>query len=223
MKVLGFLGIKGSGKTTSSDVAKELSKNDGLSVYEVILARKLKSTCSEVFDLDMKYFTDQRFKEVELDNIISLSTENIIKVITAFGQDYNYDKHVRPHVGKTLHTPRTLLQYIGTDVLHPIDSLIHIKYEFFNIPIGVDVIVLSDLRFENEYEFLLEKYGPRDFVPIYVQNLIAESQASKDAHPSEREFHKFKNKSELLNNNGNLLDLKNNISSLLGKVYETGN
>jgi energy-coupling factor transporter ATP-binding protein EcfA2 len=207
--IIAFCGAKGSGKSTSANIVRDLISG----TEELAFAGHLKTVCSKVFNIDMKYFIDPSLKEVELDKYIVLNKESIEAVFREFDiTDYTYDKHVRPHVsGQVFDTPRMVLQYIGTEVLHPIDPLIHAKMTMKNKSSDA-LTLITDLRFQQEFDFVKNQPG---FIAVYVANDKAESFAGKDGHKSERELQLFKHECIRLDNNGSLTDLRVNLTNLL--------
>lgn len=216
-KIVAFAGSKGAGKST----AFETLRNNYKDVYDVTLAGHLKMVCSKVFNLDEKLFHDQNLKEAPLADPITLQAKEIEDVLILFSlirdKDYNYDNHIRPHVGKLIETPRQLLQYMGTDVLHPIDSLIHANYVTKNLPKD-GLIVITDLRFANEFDFFYNNYK-EEFTPYHINNLKAERMAEGDTHPSETDRHKFKHLCTQLDNNGTIYQFKGLIKSKIEELY----
>lgn len=209
--LMAFCGSKGAGKDTSANLVKELYTGK---VESLSLAGHLKSVCSKVFGVDMKYFTDPKLKEVELDTYIVLKASNLRYVFCDFGIDLvDYDKLIRPHMSKVLETPRQLLQYIGTEVLHPVDPLIHVKLMMKNKDPKA-LTLITDLRFENEFNYFKSQTQFK-FKPYYVSNLNAEAAASGDMHPSERDLQKFKNLCVKIDNNGSISDLRNKLKVII--------
>lgn len=210
--IIAFCGSKGSGKSTSASILKELFKGE---TEELAFAGHLKTSCSKVFNVDMRYFLDPSLKEVELTNYIVLHSKNVEQILKEFDiETYNFNDHVRPHIGQVFDSPRRVLQYIGTEVLHPLDPLIHAKMTIKNKDLN-KLSIVTDLRFVKEFEYL--NNGNNKFIPIYVKNDSAEYAALSDTHPSEKELTLFKDKCDILNNNGNLSDLKKNIENLILK------
>lgn len=211
--VIAFCGSKGSGKSTSATVFKEYFTGP---TEELAFAGHLKNTCSKAFNIDMKYFLDPSLKEVELDSYINLTGTNLLDVFTRFGYPgVNYEKFIRPHTGQVFDTPRRLLQYIGTEVLHPVDPLIHVKATLNNKDPN-KLSIVTDLRFLQEYQFLKQR---NDFLPIYVHNLVAEGRAAADSHPSERQVLLFKDECKKLDNNHDMTALTNTIKALVKEYY----
>lgn len=216
-KIIAFAGPKKSGKTTAYQALNAQYSN----VHEVALAGHLKSVASKIFNLDSRLFNDQNLKEVDLAEYIELSPKNIEDIFILFGlteKEYTYDKHIRPHVGKLIKTPRQLLQYIGTEVLHPIDPLIHAKFMIKNKLPKDGIVVLTDLRFKNEFDFFLENYK-NEFVPLHINNNNAEMASADDNHPSEKDRLKFKHECIQIDNNSTLYAFKSLVKKKLEEIY----
>jgi hypothetical protein len=209
VKLVAFCGAKESGKSTAAELFKNCVN---IKTEEVAFAGHLKNTCSKVFNIDMKYFLDPKLKEVELDSYVRLTKEYIEQIFQEFDiKEYDYDKHVRPHMGQVFDTPRKLLQYVGTELLHPVDKLIHVNITLKKINPEV-ITLVTDLRFPQEFDAL---YGREDFLPVYVNNKRAEHAAATDSHASERGWQKFKDRCVELDNNGSLSDLMANLQKLV--------
>lgn len=208
-KIIAFCGAKESGKSTSADLFKTLVKSK---TSDVAFAGHLKTTCSKVFNIEMKYFLDTKLKETELDSYVNLTRDNIELVFKEFEiETYDYDTHIRKHVGQVFDTPRKLLQYIGTELLHPLDKLIHVNFTLKKV--DPDAITLvTDLRFPQEFDAL---FAREDFVPVHVHNVRAEKAAEADSHASEKGWQKFKDRCYTLDNNGSLQDLIKNLETLI--------
>ena len=172
--VIAFCGSKGSGKSTSYQLFKEFYQGE---TEEIAIAGHLKDVCSKVFQVEMKHFTEPSLKEVEFDGYRILTRTNIEAVYKAFDLDnIDFDTQVRPFMGKVLETPRKLLQYIGTELLHPIDPLIHIKVALAKKDL-TKLTVVTDLRFLAEFNYFGETLNA-DFTPVYIKRSSAEAQAA---------------------------------------------
>jgi hypothetical protein len=212
--VIAFCGSKGAGKSTSATLFQEIV---GLETEELALAGHLKVVCAEVFGVDQSFFVDPKLKEVELDTFIVLTASNLEATLKAFHVDgIDYNVHIRPHIGRVLPTPRKLLQYIGTEVLHPIDPLIHVKIALRNKN-PEKLTMITDLRFLNEFEYMKNTLGLQ-FLPVYVRNVKAEAVASLDAHPSERQLDLFKTSCRLMENEGTMADLRTKLQTLVNEI-----
>lgn len=209
IKIIAFCGAKESGKSTSAVLFKQLVSSE---TEEVAFAGHLKTACSKVFGLGMENFLDTKLKEKELENYINLTPETIEQVFAEFEiTEFTFDQHVRKHVGQVFDTPRKLLQYIGTELLHPLDKLIHVNFALKKV--NPDVITLvTDLRFPQEFDAM---HGREDFLPVYVSNVKAELAAEADSHASEKGWQKFKDRCVVLDNNGTLADLTEKLKTLV--------
>lgn len=212
--VIAFCGSKGSGKSTSATLFKELIQAP---TEEIAIAGHLKEVCSRVFNVDFDKFVNPALKEVELEDFIVLTSDTVKTVLREFFvTEFEYNTHVRPHIGRILRTPRTLLQYIGTEVLHPIDPLIHVKAALKKKD-PAKLTVITDLRFVAEFDYFC---GVENFVPVYVRNVEAERVASTDAHPSERQLFLFNTKCRLLPNDEKTFSLlRERLTALIKEIY----
>lgn len=213
--LIAFCGSKGSGKSTSATIFKGMFEGP---TEELAFAGHLKNVCSKVFNVDMKYFIDPKLKEVELDAYVNLTKEKIVQVLAEFDFiNTDYDKTIRPHVGRVFDTPRTLLQYIGTELLHPLDPLIHVKMTLKNKDPN-KLSIVTDLRFKQEFDYLVNQEDYHVYL-AYVRNDSAEVAASTDGHPSERQLFLFRDLCEEIDNNGSIAELTNQIRDLVKSEY----
>lgn len=215
-KVIAFCGSKGSGKSTSCELFKQWYKGE---VEEAALAGHLKLSCSKVFGVSIDNFMIPSLKEVELNTYINLTQQNLEQLFKEFNiESFTYDDNIRPYIGKVLTTPRKLLQYVGTEVLHKIDPLIHTKTIVKNKDPN-KVTIITDLRFVNEFNFLNDNFKDC-FIPFYVKNNRAELIAQGDTHASERELLLFRDKCKLLSNNLNISDLEFKIREIVKELED---
>lgn len=217
--IIAFCASKKSGKSTAFNFLKEMYSGQ---VEELALAGYLKEVCSKVFNIDMKYFLDQNLKEKELEEFVVIKGSHLDQVFKEFDvYDYvksDLNKFYNPHRGKICVTPRELLQYIGTEVLHPVDPLVHVK-KAINLKSKDKLTVVTDLRFKVEYEFFMEQKD-FPFKAFYIDNNIAKEAAMSDSHPSERQLFTFNQFCTRIDNNGSLTDLKRQIGNLIELYLE---
>ncbi|PWU06084.1 MAG: hypothetical protein C5B47_08115 [Verrucomicrobia bacterium] len=209
--IIALTGLKTSGKSTAFGFIKEAYPE----VVEIQLARKLKDESSRVFGIPRDAFDNPSLKEVPLEMPVFLDRARIEAMIRAFGFEPDYDKHVRPHVGVLLETPRRVAQFIGTEVLRNVDQDIHCRGAIMGIP-DRGLFVITDMRFLSEFEFFS---GTSGFYPFYIQSDRAEMGAI-DMHPSEREVLKVAERCTRISNNGSLNDLKQRVLALVGEVTQ---
>jgi|SRR6185436_10842114 len=211
--IIAFCGSKFSGKSTSASLFKEMV---GVPVEELALADHLKEVSAKVFNIEYSFFIDPNKKEVEMGDLTILDRDNLTQFLKAFSVE-PLDRLVRPHLGRVLRTPRNVLQYLGTEVLHTIDPLIHAKI-VLKKKNSDKLTIVTDLRFVAEFDFFNTVPG---FVPVYVKNSQAEFAASVDAHPSERQLHDFKGKCYEINNEVRSIEnLRSNVGKLIKDIYE---
>ncbi len=194
-KIIAFAGSKQAGKTT----AFVTMRANFPEVHEITIAGKLKLVVGKVLGIDQDFFNKNELKEKYLDDPITVTQTHITQVIEAFGLTYDFDKHVRQHVNALLETPRQCLQFFGTNVLHKIDDLVHIKNAVKDMP-ETGLVIVTDLRFAQEFDYFQQNYSSQ-FFPFYIKNSKAEAIAASDTHPSETDLQKFKNKCALIDNN----------------------
>ena len=211
-KIIAFAGSKQAGKTTAFRIAKNTFQN----VCEVTIAGKLKRVVGEVLGIDEKHFRINELKEVPLEDPINLTSEHVEAVLSAFGLVYQFDIHVRPHIGTVIETPRQALQFLGTEVLHPIDNLVHVKHAVADMPES-GIMVITDLRFLQEFNYFKEKHT-NEFYPFYIKNNRAEAVAAGDKHPSETDLRKFRYRCTLIDNNHSLEQYEKSLIKKLGEV-----
>lgn len=204
VQVIGIAGAKGSGKTTSYEMISNMYGK----VTERTLAGRIKEVCSEVFNVAPEHFEYQSLKNEYFTNPITLHESQVVDCIKGFDLEAG---NVNKHIGKQLFTPRQILQYIGTEVLREIEEDIHIKYVMDNLPED-GICVITDVRFTNELEYIEQI---ENSLLIHLDNDKAEKAAEGDNHPSELERHSFKHRCVSVDNNGNLIDLSDNLKVAL--------
>lgn len=98
-KFIGLTGVKTSGKTTVFEILQELYPE----VQEVTLAKRLKEACIDVLGAPRANLYDPELKEKDFDNYISFNQQNVEALIKYFGQTPDFEKHIRPHLGRVFH------------------------------------------------------------------------------------------------------------------------
>lgn len=219
LKVIGLVGFKGSGKSTTFDILKNLNAN----VEEIMIANHLKNVCSVVFHIPRTHFDDQNFKEKEFKNPIVLSSSVIEEVFRQFyinKDQYSYDTNIKPHVGVILMSPRQIAQYVGTELLRSVDPDIHVKTAIKNMRFTDKVYVVTDIRFFNEFNTFNNDPNV-SFVSLYIKR---DSQTPKDissVHASEREIPLIGEKClATVSNNTTVSDFRARLLKTLAKVSQ---
>lgn len=209
--VIGLVGAKGAGKSTTFKLMSEF-----WDVQEVALADKLKNTCSKVFDIPRNHFDSHEFKEKDLDTPVFLDDSSLRVIYKEYDVTPDYDKHIRSHIGKILETPRKVAQYVGSEVLRSISEDIHCTAAVKTA--NKAIVVITDIRFPNEYEFFAKNY--KKFHLVYIQNTAAETTAGEDTHISEKYLKDLMKKAEYtINNNDDMKTLRNAVSSCFVKIF----
>lgn len=200
--VIGLVGKKQSGKTTSYNYLKEVLDP----AIEIQLAKKLKDVCSVVFKVKRENFDRQGVKESKLTTPRYLTFWNIIWICFKF-MVFPKLKTFK-HIGIKLDTPRKILQYVGTEVLREIDNKIHLKRATARLPKS-GVFIVSDVRFEDELKYLFDWSKPYGYF-IYLDK----NNNVLDMHKSEKveDLAKY---CYVLSNNGNIKDLHDKLYNFL--------
>lgn len=207
--VFGLIGAKGAGKTTAYTAIAEIAD-----VQEITLASKLKDVSAEVFQVKRDWFDSHQFKEKDLEDPIYLDGPKIKHIFSLYGVEADYDKFVRPHVGKVLLSPRQIAQYIGTEVLRTYMEDIHCFAAAAQVKKEVGVV--TDMRFPNEFAYFAKNY--REFHSIYIQNIGAEIKASRDTHASEAHVQTLARQSSVtIQNNGSIREFQEKIQEYVRK------
>ncbi len=200
--IIGLTGNKGSGKSTTFGLIQELVSE----AKEITLADRLKQASAKAFNIPRAAFDDPKVKEKDLESPVCFNEENTKIIIEYFKVPYDFEKHVKPHIGKILRTPRQIAQYVGTEVLRNIDTEIHCKGSVLDLP-EKGLFTVTDIRFPNEFDFF-KSLPETKFYPCYVSNRTAEAIAGNDPHISEKYIPELARKSRVLDNNGSFSDLK---------------
>lgn len=237
--IISISGRAGSGKDTVCDMIKlfyntrpktlEEFKNlynlykenkflDSENCVSIALADKLKQICSTMFDIDIKTFYDRNSKENKYVNlktheVVNFSESMESQIVTAC---YFYNHSDEPDIDKSYMSIRELMVYIGTYLINynfDLNFFINTVNKFINNNYGKEAIIISDVRFDVEYDFIDKKNGIKIFVNnnrVTPLNNVAENI---------EEDHEFDFE---INNNGTFEDLLENVYNMLTKhiIYE---
>ena len=191
--IIGISGKAGSGKDTVKDMIsvyynyKPTTLNEFKDIYKtkyssntvheyplvtsVAFADKLKEICSIMYDIDINLFYDRISKE---NNYINLTTHELVtrsesvvnKSVTA--EEYYYNQDVSTYKDYYM-SLRELMVFTGTYLIrYNLDNkfFINAVNNFINKNYNREVIIVSDVRFSDEFAFIQEKHG----VSILVRN-----------------------------------------------------
>lgn len=210
LKLIGIVGHAGSGKDTIADYIASQFKN----VYAEPFAGPLKEACSAAFGIDVDDFSDPELKNV-----------------------------VNEYWGVT---PRQIAQFVGTEMFRErIGELLLKNPNFDNTPIykgefwitrlagrltGAlneyktypytpgDVVVISDVRFKNEYDWILQNNG----IIIHVTRQGADGNIGIPNHASEAGIQNFHTPEAnfYVDNNGTFEELYSQVETILENKLE---
>jgi hypothetical protein len=207
VKLIVFVGPRGSGKDTCASIVQEMGVTD----FNIKFAGPLKDICSDVFGISRHAFEDPIAKEAvgyyrvgpfEIGQIVELMTSYV--PVTQKGQR-DALRAFANHVGTVLTTPRQVLQYVGTEMIRAVDNDWHCKAA---IGLDSDVVtaVVTDCRFENEYDYLMQHHEPEFY---YVERPLAEAQLNAATHESERQVAALRKRiDKVIHNTGTVDDLR---------------
>lgn len=208
--VIGIVAPKQAGKSTTTNMMAEF-----VNIKESAFADKLKNSCAKAFGIPRHHFDDQNKKEVQFETPKKLDLDKIDSILRDYNAPMN-SRTVKPSlVGMELYTPRHIAQIVGTELLRDgVSKNVHIE----NVIIHPEAItVISDTRFENEYE-MMKNRDDIEYYAAYVYRKQAEEVAKTSTHASETEFFKFKDKCYVIDNNGDLRDLELNVKKFLDTI-----
>lgn len=212
--IIGLVGAKGAGKTTTFNVLKNL-----LPTQEITLAGKLKDVSAQVTGIPREHFDSHQFKEKELDNPIFMTVDMVSKIFEAYGAKVTpefYEKYVRPHVGTLLFSPRRVAQYVGTEVLRTWRPDVHCEEAYKGVQEKIGVV--TDMRFPNEFDFF--NINAAQYYPVYIQNFGAEMEAEKDMHESERHMKTLARRCiKTLPNNSSLKEFEASVQQFVQEAF----
>lgn len=208
--VIGIVAPKEAGKTTTANMMAEF-----VDIKESAFADKLKNSCAKAFNIPRVSFDDQSLKEVPFESPERLTLDRITMILSDYSAKLPELSKIQHLVDKPLVTPRHIAQIVGTELLRDhVSQTVHIDH----VPIAKEgITVISDTRFENEYEVMKDREDIKYF-PAYIYRKEAEEAAKNSDHSSEKEFFKFKDKCYLIDNNGTLRDLEVNVKKFLDMV-----
>ena len=198
--ILGFSGKALAGKDSAADYLLDNYNWDKKTGF----AYNLKEACSKIFGSDLWFFTTQEGKSHTFIKpwIVDLQTiEEIIKWMRRTHDVAIDDIDYRSLLGKELHTPRDILQFVGTEVMRSYAVDYHIDVVLNGLS-NTDKIVVADVRFENEAAGILNSGGHlvRLERPLKLRELCGT--VADTNHPSEISLDGWGKWSYRINNNG---------------------
>lgn len=230
MKILGFVGPKGSGKDESYAILKKHNKV----LRKLSFAGPLKDICQKVFSLSDYDCNDPAGKERDFKEPITLTAAHIRAILKMLPDwvdvvdpdtgkfRYNINKvSASGLVGTIFKSPRELLQFVGTEIIRNsvwedwhINAALSDK-AILTLPNPDAVYAVTDVRFENELAALQKKFGPA-FQCYYVERPEAEERLATATHSSETVVKVLREKlgeDNVIKNDGSLKDFEKTVLS----------
>lgn len=188
---IGFAGKKTAGKDTAASILKEIVEEvlPNKTVVHTAFANPLKRMCRDI--LGVPWVVDPKDK----DNLTHLKWENTHSEIRA-----KYNK-----TGPM--TIREVWQVWGTEYGRYWDPDIWVKIPFRNP--SNDIVILSDARFPNECDAILNHGG--------LVYLVQRGENSQDIHPSEVSLDYYTQFTGIIDNNSTLEDLEQKLLQLFNR------
>lgn len=201
IQLLGISGHKHSGK---SEIAKQLTAQ-GYTILK--FADALKDMVCEIVGCTREELEER--KEEPLHIYIDYYAFATIVNRTGFDKE-----KLAPLLrGRTFHSIRHLLQFLGTDVIRKFDENWHVKkLQEKLVPGGMYAV--DDMRFHNEVAFIEGEGG--------VTLRINRPGTGKDAHESETALDDYAF-DYVIQNDSTLSALESNVRALLAKLMENEN
>ena len=160
--ILGIGGKLESGKDTLADYLV-----DNYGYKKMAFADNLKQICMKVFGLthDQCYTTEGKFKKFQEPMV--LFNDDVAEIIIWLRNTNNLNitdeiiLKMNSFVGKEFDSPRTVLQFVGTEIMRDcVDPDIHAKTVFNQIEReGLKNVIIADARFANERKIIKERGG----------------------------------------------------------------
>jgi hypothetical protein len=153
--IIAFGGRKHSGKSLAAELTANIADNFGLDWEVISFADKLKEVAASIFPIDRNKENDAAYKEALLPEPCS-------------------------HL-----TPRHIYQTLGTDIARKLWADVWVYHTDLKIVSSTaDVILIPDLRFDNEMDYLL-RLQEQDNLYVVLVNIVRYTD-EKDNHDSER-------------------------------------
>lgn len=190
LRVIGIMGRSGAGKDTSCDFLQVIARNAGFKAAKISFADPIKRACSDVYcfasDVPKQAFYGTQEQKGELQE------------------------------GLGNRSGREVMQFIGTGGFRAITADIWVdylkKHAIVLAKYGSDLVIVSDVRFENEAATIWDMGGT--IVRIVRDSADGSTHVGIPNHPSELEQDSIDADVEI-SNNGTLEELRHALRSLL--------
>lgn len=240
MKIIGFVGPKGSGKDTAADLLDKAGRSKG----KISFAGPLKEICAKIYNIPIQTLNDPVLKEkkfVDMKNfgkpiiLTSRSLKDIKKELQSRLKEYSPEDSIMKYnvdkvaingiEGQSMESPRQLMQVVGTDFIRErVYGKWHMEAAFADENLAKltksGLYCVTDVRFPNELEFLQNKFGS-SFECYYVERPEAEKILAAATHASEtgvKLIREMLPTANIIKNDGSLDDLKKKLEKLKDPV-----
>lgn len=200
-KLIGICGHARSGKDTVGQYLNQTRPD----TYKLAFAGALKAASAAMFGIDLDKFYDDELKE-QPDPVWNVSPR---KIAQFFGTEMVRDTLDRliPGMGANFWVQR---------MAHTLNGQCEtVPYE------ADDVVVITDVRFQNEYDWIIENGG----IIIHLTRPGAEGTVGIPSHQSEAGIDSTSDRSYFVNNDSTLEELYARIDSLIAfaNIYPLSN
>jgi hypothetical protein len=190
IKLVGFCGKLGHGKSYTANQLTNLLVNNGISVYRIAFAGYIKDMVRQIWNLRKDDYSNFYFDTLKFTKFIDeLKSKFPSKTDIINEAALDLIELTNLHLTKKEVITRRLYQYIGTDLLRNLDVDFHVKKLkekvaiFSSCSLILDgVIIVDDVRFENEAKFVRDNNG---ILCKVVREDVSENIASVNDHISE--------------------------------------
>lgn len=217
MIIIGICGQKQAGKSTSAKfIQNYLAKNHNICAMRYSLADEVKRICMVLFGLTTKQVYGS---EQDKNSLTRVKWDDVWDI-------YTYDKHTENMLqemwekapNKTYLTARNVLQVVGT-IMRKLNNSCWIEacYDTMLADAGVEVMLIDDIRQENEVDFFHNKQA-------YL--ILLDKTIDNDSHESEtglKNINPQKYSLIVKNNNMSQSEKEEKIAEFLSKINWGGN
>jgi len=162
IKLVGFCGKLGDGKSYIANQLTNLLVTNGVSVYRIAFASYIKDIVNQIWNLRKDDYSKFYFDSVKFTKFISeLKSRFPSKTDIINEATIDLIELTKLHLTKKEPITRRLYQYIGTDLLRNLDPDFHVKKlkekvtTFSTCSLILDgIVIIDDVRFENEARFV---------------------------------------------------------------------
>jgi hypothetical protein len=189
IKLVAFCGKLGHGKSYIANQLTNLLVNNGISVYRIAFASYIKDMVRQIWNLRKDDYSKFYFDTLKFTKFIDeLKSKFPSKTDIINEAALDLIELTNLYLTKKEVITRRLYQYIGTDLLRNLDADFHVKKlkekvaTFSSCSLILDgVIIVDDVRFENEAKFVRDN----GILCKVVREDTSKNIASVDDHISE--------------------------------------